>query len=87
MTGSIPFGNIAAAAAAAPPGEDRDNGKHFVFVHLLENSVTNNSSLCFSCSSPSSEPSLEPPITAAGHTLPPAVQPVQPTSVSTLSFG
>lgn len=36
-------------------------------------------SVCFSCSS--SKPGFEPSITASGHTLPSAVQPVQPTSV------
>lgn len=51
----------------------------------LKASVTNHSS-CFSCSNSSSKPSLESPITTTGHTLPAAVQPVQPTSVSLLSL-
>ncbi len=82
MTGSIPFGNI-----AAPAGDGLEDLKHYFYLFLIEKSMTNHYSSCSSCSNSSSKPSLEPPITAAGHTLPPAVQPVQPTSVRTLSFG
>lgn len=41
MTGSIPFGNI-----AAPAGEGLEDLKHVFFI-LLENSVTNHYSLLF----------------------------------------
>lgn len=76
MTGSIPFGNIPGPAGGSWL-------KTIILFCLKENAVTNRFP-CYSCSNSSSKPSPEPAITATGHTLPSAVQPLQPPSVRTI---
>lgn len=73
MTGSIPFGNMAASG-----------NKYWSSCFIVWVLKKVQWPVCFllSCPSPNTKPSIEPPLPAAGYTLPAAVQPLQPTVVS-----